>query len=64
MLVAGQVFFYSGDHIFAPSTSFIQKVPGLLPLLKWLVSITNKINMWRKMNIHPANCGKIIDIDN
>ena len=34
-----------------------------LSLLKWLVSDTNRNYMWRKMNIRPANCGKIIDIN-
>ena len=34
-------------------TRFIQKVPGLLPLLKCLVLDPNKNYMWRKMNTRP-----------
>ena len=39
--------------LISPSTRFIQKVPGLLPLLKYLVSDTNRSYMRRKMNIRP-----------
>ena len=35
-------------------TRFIQNVPGLLPLLKCLVSDPNRNYMWRKMNTRPV----------
>ena len=36
------------------STRFIQKVPGLLPLLKCLVSDLNRNYMWSKMDTRPV----------
>ena len=36
------------------STRFIQKVPGLLPLLKCRMSDPNRNYMWRKMNTRPV----------
>ena len=38
-----------------PCTRFIQKNPGLLPLLKCFLSDTNRNCMWRKMNTRPIN---------
>ena len=35
-------------------TRFILKVPGLLTLLKCLVSDPNRNYMWRKMNTRPV----------
>ena len=45
------------------TTRFIQKVPGLLPLLKCLMSDPNRNYMWRKTNNRPVIRCKIMNID-